>query len=278
MESEQLLRNLGLNKYEATAYLTILKEGFIAAAELSKISKIPMGKVYAVLENLENMGFIEVQHSRPKKYRAVDAKIAFDDFYLRKENEVNRELHTFRATIDDLEDKLSHYKCQIKEEKYFWSAAMGTDEVMKLFKQVFHGAKTELCISVPRRIKSMESEQFKDMFSSMFKESLLPLVEKGIRIRIIDPNPVLSTSLKQLHESAENDMMSQKISKYLEIRYLDTPHKFVLIDKQLVILEINDPVYLDKILGMVKIYDTSMSKELHDKFEELWINSERNHF
>lgn len=66
IEYEQWLRNAGFNKYEAAAYLTLLKEGFTDANLLSKRSKIPTGKIYAVLDNLENMGFVEVQHSRPK--------------------------------------------------------------------------------------------------------------------------------------------------------------------------------------------------------------------
>lgn len=274
MEDEQLLRNLGFNKYEAVAYLTTLKEGIIDATELSKRSKIPMGKIYTVLENLESMGFIEVQHSRPKKYRAVETDIAFKSYYIRKENEINRELSTFRETIDDIQERLSNFSNQRERENNFWSAAMGTKEVMRLIKRAYQEAKSEICVVVPRRIKSIESEQFKDMFSSMFHDALLPLIQKRISIRIIDPNPVLSASLKQLHESIKDELILQNVAKYFEIRSIDTPHKFILIDGHLVILEINDPINSDKTFGMIKIYNKTMSKELHDKFEELWENSE----
>jgi sugar-specific transcriptional regulator TrmB len=270
MENEQLLRNIGFNKYESVAYLTTLKEGLIEATELSKLSKIPMGKIYAVLENLDNMGFIEVQHSRPKKYHAVEANIAFENFYLRKEHDVNRELGTFREAIDTIEGNLSHYRNQVKEGSIFWSAAMGNEEVMKMIKRVYAEAKKEISVVVPRSIQSMGSEQFNNMFSSMFHDTLFPLIQKGVTIRIIDPNPILSASLRQIHESAEDQTMLQNISKYLKIRYLNTPHKFVLIDKQLVVLEINDPINSDKIFGMVKINDPIMSKELHAKFKEMW--------
>jgi len=274
VEDEQLLRNLGFNKYEAVAYLTTLKEGIIDATELSRRSKIPMGKIYAVLENLENMGFIEVQHSRPKKYRAVETDIAFESYYIRKENEINRELDTFRETIDNIEDRLSNFSSQTEKENNFWSAAMGTKEVMRLIKRAYQEAKKEICVVVPRRIKSIESEQFKDMFSSMFHDALLPLIQKGISIKIIDSNPVLSASLKQLHESIKDELILQNVAKYLEIRSLDTTHKFILIDGHLVILEINDPINSDKTFGMIKIYNKTMSKELHNKFQELWENSE----
>jgi hypothetical protein len=35
-------------------------------------------------------------------------------------------------------------------------------------------------------------------------------------------------------------------------------------------LEINDPLSVDKIYGMIKIYDRELANELHVKFEEFW--------
>ncbi len=273
MENEQLLRNIGFNKYEAVAYLTILREGFTDASVLSKKSKIPMGKIYSVLDDLENMGFVEVQHSRPKKYRAIEASIAFENFLIRKENEIHRELDTLRKTIDDIKKALSYYSIREEGEQQFWSAAMGDEEVMKMIKNVYHEAKNEICVVVPRKIRSMGSNQFKDMFASMFHDTLLPLIKKGIKVRMIDPNPALSESLREWHDSAEDQSLIQNLSQYLEVKALDTPHRFVLIDRDLVILEVNDPLSVDKIFGMVKIYDRTLSNELHAKFEEFWQNS-----
>jgi sugar-specific transcriptional regulator TrmB len=272
MENEQLLRNIGFNKYEAVAYLTILREGFTDASVLSKKSKIPMGKIYSVLDDLENMGFVEVQHSRPKKYRAIEASIAFENFLIRKESEIHRELDTLRKTIDDIKKALSYYSIREEGEQQFWSAAMGDEEVMKMIKNVYHEAKNEICVVVPRKIRSMGSDQFKDMFASMFHDTLLPLIKKGIKVRMIDPNPALSESLREWHDSAEDQSLIQNLSQYLEVKALDTPHRFVLIDRDLVILEVNDPLSVDKIFGMVKIYDRALSNELHAKFEEFWQN------
>jgi len=272
MENEQLLRNIGFNKYEAVAYLTILREGFTDASVLSKRSKIPMGKIYSVLDDLENMGFIEVQHSRPKKYRAIEANLSFENFLNIKENEMQRELGTLRRTIDDLKKALSYYSIQEEGERHFWSAAMGDEEVMKMIKNVYHEAKNEICVVVPRNIRSMESNQFKNMFASMFHDTLLPLVKKGIKIRMIDPNPALSEALREWYSSAEDEVLIQNLSEHLEVKALDTSHRFVLIDRELVILEVNDPLSVDKVFGLVKIYDRILSNELHAKFEEFWQN------
>lgn len=272
MEYEQLLRNVGFNKYEAVAYLNLLREGFTDASILSKRSKIPMGKIYSVLDDLENMGFVEVQHSRPKKYRAIEVNIAFENFFIRKESEIHRELDTLRMAIDNIKKTLSYYNIQEEGEQQFWSAAMGNEEVMKMIKNVYHEAKNEICVIVPRNIRSMESGQFKYMFVSMFNDTLFPLVKKGIKIRMIDPNPALPEALREWCNSVEDEVLIQKVSENLEVKTLDTPHRFVLIDRDLVILEVNDPISINKIFGMVKIYDRILSNELYAKFEEFWQN------
>ncbi|MDY0386116.1 MAG: helix-turn-helix domain-containing protein [Methanolobus sp.] len=278
MENEQLLRNVGFNKYESVAYLTILKDGFTDAATLSNRSRIPMGKIYSVLDYLETMGFVEVQHSRPKKYRAIEANIAFEQFFEKKETEMQRELRTLRKTIDDIINKLSQYHAQDETDQHFWSAAMGNAEVMKMIKSVYNEAKNEICIVVPRNIRSMEFDQFKNMFASMFHDTLLPLMKKGIKIRMIDPNPALIRVLREWHISSEDETVMQKVFENLEIKSLDTPHRFLLIDKNLVILEVADPISLDNIFGMVKIYDPVLSAQLHEQFEDSWQKAKIQYF
>ena len=250
--------------------MTLLEEGFTDASVLSKKSKIPMGKIYSVLDNLENVGFIEVQHSRPKKYRAIEANIALENYFMFKENEIKKEMNTLRKSIDVLKKALSNYSVQGEKEKHFWSAAMGSDEVMKMIKNVYHEAKNEICVVVPGNIRSMEPNQFKNMFTSMFHNTLLPLVKKGVKIRMIDPNPALSEALKEWYNSTEDGVSMKILSEHLQIKALDTPNRFILIDLDLVILEINDPLSAENIFGMIKIYDRDLSNELHAKFEEFW--------
>lgn len=87
---------------------------------------------------------------------------------------------------------------------------------------------------------------------------------------MIDPNPALSEALKEWYNSTEDGVSMQILSEHLQIKALDTPNRFILIDLDLVILEINDPLSAENIFGMIKIYDRDLSNELHAKFEEFW--------
>ncbi len=67
-KAKKALLELGLTHYEIKVYVTLLSQGYLTASEVSKISKIPFSKVYDVLSNLQNKGFVRVEESRPAKY------------------------------------------------------------------------------------------------------------------------------------------------------------------------------------------------------------------
>jgi sugar-specific transcriptional regulator TrmB len=43
--------------------------------------EVPYGKIYTVLESLAGKGFVEIQSSRFKNFRAVDPNLALDSFF-----------------------------------------------------------------------------------------------------------------------------------------------------------------------------------------------------
>jgi HTH-type transcriptional regulator, sugar sensing transcriptional regulator len=70
-EIEQL-QQVGLNKYEAEAYYTLLAEGPLTGYELGKRSQVPLSRSYEVLERLTQKGLALVQPSNPPRYIAED--------------------------------------------------------------------------------------------------------------------------------------------------------------------------------------------------------------
>jgi len=73
------LRDVGLSKYEARAYRSLLESGPTTAKTLSEASGVPMGRIYDVLNSLEQHRLVRSQAaSRPKKYVAVEPETARD--------------------------------------------------------------------------------------------------------------------------------------------------------------------------------------------------------
>lgn len=67
-----LLQELGLNKYEAEAYYTLLTQGSLTGYELGKRSQIPLSRSYDVLERLSQRGLALVQPGEPARYKALE--------------------------------------------------------------------------------------------------------------------------------------------------------------------------------------------------------------
>jgi sugar-specific transcriptional regulator TrmB len=65
-----LLQRIGLNKYEAEAYFTLLADGPLTGYELGKRSNVPLSKSYETLERLTRRGLALVQPGDPPRYSA----------------------------------------------------------------------------------------------------------------------------------------------------------------------------------------------------------------
>jgi len=65
-----LLQRVGLNKYEAEAYLALLADGPLTGYELGKRSAVPLARSYETLERLTRRGLALVQPGDPPRYTA----------------------------------------------------------------------------------------------------------------------------------------------------------------------------------------------------------------
>lgn len=72
MDTVELLQQIGLNKYEAEAYFTLLVEGALTGYELGKRSQVPLSRSYEILERLTQKGLALVQPGEPPRYIAAD--------------------------------------------------------------------------------------------------------------------------------------------------------------------------------------------------------------
>jgi sugar-specific transcriptional regulator TrmB len=67
-----VLQNLGLNRYEAGAYVALTRRGRATGAEVARIAGLPRQRIYDVLDGLVGRGLATVEPGRPAYYAAVD--------------------------------------------------------------------------------------------------------------------------------------------------------------------------------------------------------------
>lgn len=96
---ETLVR-LGLTEYAARTYFALLETGTTTARDASTRGKVPMGKIYRALEELQQHGLVNVLPENPKKYAPNPV-----------EHLITRRQQEFRVEIQQLETK----KAELRE-------------------------------------------------------------------------------------------------------------------------------------------------------------------
>src|SRR6266699_4759268 len=69
-EATPLLK-LGLNGYEAGAYIALTRRGRATGAEVARLAGLPRQRIYDVLDGLVGRGLATVEPGRPAYYTAV---------------------------------------------------------------------------------------------------------------------------------------------------------------------------------------------------------------
>lgn len=103
----EMIRELGLTEYEARIYFALVSRSPMTANDISVESGVPMSKIYALLDRLENGGWVSVIPERPKKYRAVDPKQSIDQAYERAVSSLGRSKSMLTDGLSGLYEKSS---------------------------------------------------------------------------------------------------------------------------------------------------------------------------
>ena len=69
MDIERIFESLGLSMYQARVLFSLIKHGEAKASDISELSGVPRAKVYSVLDQLVDMGFVDKKPGRPAKYK-----------------------------------------------------------------------------------------------------------------------------------------------------------------------------------------------------------------
>ncbi|MBP2029247.1 sugar-specific transcriptional regulator TrmB [Methanohalophilus levihalophilus] len=274
---EKLLADIGLSKYERSVYLTLLKERDLEASKLSQLSRVPIGKIYEILRDLNKYGLVEIKPSRPRKYRIVDPKIAFELMYKRREEEAINELKLLRESFAEIKRQLSNGDSPKNVETIIWPDKFHDDELKEMLNSFFEDIKHEICVVTPVKYKPGASEQY-DNSILMFSKAYLDLAQRGVHIKILDSHSQLLPSIKELISSIEDESIKSKFQKFMEIRFLETDYDFVIFDSKTIFIDIEDQVNTGTSLGMTQIQDESYTNRFKDKFDELWTKGKRVNF
>lgn len=188
---ETVLENtLELMEYEATALDGLFRLGRTTAPNLAEATGIPNARIYGILDNLGNAGYVKVIPGRPKKYEPkAPARIleqATENRYQAYES--------FRSRIDDLREEFLQYyrplyRCADDEvsttEELFHVVDVGEPSERET-RQIYRRATTQLHIMT----KSFE-------YLDSVEPSLRDVAETDVQIKVLFTHPDCLTGANQ---------------------------------------------------------------------------------
>lgn len=148
---------LNLNSYEEKIYICLVKYGPLSASQLHEKASIPQNRIYDTVVSLENRGFVEVQPTEPKLFKATEPKVVFQ-----------KEMQELKDRQEELQ-KIYESQKVLDKEKQIW-ITQGHNAFIKARIEELQTARRELCTMVGKE-KGVTTDEL-TMISREHKKAL----------------------------------------------------------------------------------------------------------
>jgi sugar-specific transcriptional regulator TrmB len=260
------LRDLGLSEYESRAYRSLLETGPTTAKELSRVSEVPMGRIYDVLNSLETKTIVRSQAaSRPKKYVAVEPETALDRLLAAKKAKLDEKAKQYEEVVGELEDQLEAAE-QVEDQ--FWTTALGPSESSDLLVERLSGADERILMVAARPARQFDL----DAVGERIVDELTNALERGVGISLL-MRPELVESLPQSVGQRYRD----ELQRYDSFEVRTSPNvtgTFELIDEFEVCIEVPHPLDAGDTFAVIDLKDSEFAASVEAEFEPRWRNAE----
>jgi len=131
-ELEDLLKDFGFNQYKRKIYWALLTLKEATVIEINKLSKVPLSKIYEVINDLMHDGLVELSEIRPKKYKVVHSTDFFENIIKSREKEL--------VKLKKENKKLLEFFKKIKEKpSYRFNLMQGKQQVIENIAKTVDG-------------------------------------------------------------------------------------------------------------------------------------------
>jgi HTH-type transcriptional regulator, sugar sensing transcriptional regulator len=227
-ESIEALRLMGLTDYETQSYVALTSLISANATEISLAANVPRSKVYQVLKNLVEKGFIEMNRGKPLKFTVIPPH----EVFAKSKNHI-------RETMDQAEAELNMvYESQIPQVPAPIWLLHGQEKIINKETEIISRAEESLFI--------MGGLMFPDE-PHQLKTNLERPIDNGVNVRMLTA-PVCWVD--------DVEVPTQEILKDLplEIKFFPVPFiKLIVRDKKEMLIA------FCKLSGNVAVSETAIA-------------------
>lgn len=255
---ETQLTALGLNRYEAAVYVSLLGRNHFTATEIATQAGVPRQRVYDVLESLAAKGLcVKRPGNRKRTYSAIDPSIALPTLLVayqeQQELENQHRVTVLGALLPSLNQMFSSGQREVDPLDYIevlTERRQVAERVMTLSRQARHEIlmifKQPLVASIEDNIAEAQAVAGRVTWRGVYDQSAAE-------------DPEFFDLIRQFHALGQG------------IRFLpELPLKVNLYDESIAVILLQDPVGGQSSLTCLVIEHASMAKALKVAFESLW--------
>jgi sugar-specific transcriptional regulator TrmB len=260
------LRDLGLSEYEARAYRSLLKTGPTTAKELSRVSDVPMGRIYDVLNSLEAQNVVRSQSaSRPKKYAPVEPEKALERLLSSKKAELESKIEHYEGIVESLEERLEAAE---PVDEPFWTAALGPEEAVDLLVERLAAADERIVF-----VAATPTSQFElDVVGERITDELTTALDRGLTVSALLHPTVVETLPETVGERYRTYLQEER---EFQVRTSDDVYStFTLLDHTEVCIEVPHPLNPRKAFALINLKDSEFASNVESEFGPRWERSE----
>jgi sugar-specific transcriptional regulator TrmB len=261
------LRDLGLSEYEERTYRSLLESGATTAKELSRDSDVPMGRIYDVLNGLEQYDLVRSQSaSRPKKYAAVEPDTALDRLLEDKKRELEEQKSQYEDIVAELQGELESAE---PREETFWTAALGSDETAALLVERIAAADE----SVVMVLSAYTPQLFDiDRYGTEILDELVAALNRGVAVKLLMRRELVPTLPPAVGERYRAELADEG---GFQVRTVEAVSgTFTLLDDTETVIEVPHPLDREETFGVIDLTDREFAESVRETFEPRWAEAE----
>lgn len=242
---QQELMKIGLTEYESKVYETLVMEGDLTGGKVSKLSEVPQGKVYVVLQALIEKGFVSVTPLKPKIFRAKDPRNAVPSFLDQK----IKDLILLKESVpQQLRKTTLPQQRELSEQIHVLGSKKSTYTTIA---ELTSNAKKEI-----KHVFTFETKAESLIYLDLLKES----IKRGVQVKIIATQ--LDKETKKIISLYTKEGINVKYFPLEEIRLF-------IKDADECLVNFLDPNDKRKRLALYFSH-SGFSKHMSRYFDELW--------
>jgi len=256
------LRDLGLSEYEARAYRALLETGPTTAKDLSRVSDVPMGRIYDVLNSLETQRLARSQTaSRPKKYVAVESDTALDRLLDNKKRELEQQAEQYEDIVDDLVDDLDGAD---PVDEPFWTASVGQQDAADLLVERITAADERVVVVASAAIQQFDVDDVGARITAALEGAL----ERGVTVSVLLTPELVDTLPETVGERYRDILQPHERCETRTISNITGT--FEIIDDTEVCIEVPHPLIEDETFAVIDLKDPEFAADVGAEFAPRW--------